>query len=161
MTLTITNRDGLADLSGDLHARYAALMDKPTVHAATETPNAHPLVISLRNHTFRADLSTAGGGEDSAPGPHDYFDAALAACKSLTATWYAKKNNLPLERVEVDVERDDSREREGHYTLRVKIALHGAALSDADKKRILGAVSRCPVHKLMTTTEIAIETVEV
>ena len=97
------------------------------------------------------------GGRDEAPGPHDYFDAALAACKSLTATWYAKKNDIPLERVESHVERDASEERKGRYVLRVRLAFQGP-LTDEQKKRIYDAVSRCPVHKLMTTTEVMIET---
>ena len=46
------------------------------------------------------------GGEDSAPSAHDYFDASLAACKALTAVWFARRNGIPLERVESHVERD-------------------------------------------------------
>ena len=61
------------------------------IDCETEKPNAFPQVIHVRNHTFRADVSEADGSQDSAPGAHDYFDAALAACKTLTATWYAKK----------------------------------------------------------------------
>ena len=97
------------------------------------------------------------GGRDEAPSAHDYFDASLAACKSLTAVWYAKRNGIPLERVESQVERDASEERKGRYVLRVRLKFHGP-LTDEQKKRLYDAVSRCPVHKLMTTTEIAIET---
>ena len=67
----------------------------------------------------------------SAPGPHDYFDAALAACKALTATWYARKKQFPLERVESRVVRDDSAEREGKYVLRVALAFHGPSCAVA------------------------------
>jgi putative redox protein len=111
----------------------------------------------VRSHTFRADVGTDAGSTDSAPGPHDYFDAALAACKTLTATWYAKKNGIPLERVESHVERDDSKEREGTYVLKVKLAFQGP-LTDEQRSKLYGVVSRCPIHKLMTTTEVQIET---
>jgi putative redox protein len=67
------------------------------IHSETEVPNSYPQVIKLRKHTLRADVSESLGSTDSAPGAHDYFDMALAACKTLTATWYARKNQIPLE----------------------------------------------------------------
>ena len=128
-----------------------------TVHASTETPHEFPQVIHLRAHTFHADVGEKMGSDDSAPGPHDYFDAALAACKTLTATWYARRNQIPLERVEAHVERDDTGERNGRYVLRVRLAFHGP-LSPEQRARLYTAVAKCPVHKLMTTTEVVVET---
>jgi putative redox protein len=128
-----------------------------TIQCATEAANEVPVVIQVRNHTFRSDLGPASGSTDSAPGPHDYFDAALAACKALTATWYARKKQFPLERVESRVVRDDSAEREGKYVLRVALAFHGP-LSDEQRSKLYNAVAACPIHKLMTTTEVVIET---
>jgi putative redox protein len=126
-------------------------------HSESEVPNAFPQVIKIRKHTFRADVSIAGGGEDSAPGAHDYFDAALAACKTTTALWYARRNQIPLERVEADIERDDSEERKGKYVLKVRLKFHGP-LTPEQRTRIYNAISACPVHKLMTTTDVVIET---
>jgi putative redox protein len=128
-----------------------------SIDCETERPNEFPQVLRVRAHTLRADVEEAQGGHDEAPGAHDYFDASLAACKALTATWYAKRNGIPLERVESHVERDASEERAGRYVLRVRLAFHGP-LSDEQKKRLYDVVSRCPVHKLMTTTEVTIET---
>ena len=127
------------------------------IDCQTEQPGAFRQILRIDAHTLHADVSHALGGQDSAPGPHEYFDASLATCKALTATWYAKKNGLALDRVEAHVERDASREREGTYVLRVKLAFFGA-LSQADKQKIYDAVARCPVHKLMTTTTVEIET---
>jgi putative redox protein len=123
----------------------------------TERPNEFRQVLHVRQHVFNADVAPPTGSTDSAPGPHDYFNAALAACKTLTATWYARKNNMPLERVEAHVESDDSKEREGVYTLKVKLAFHGP-LTPEQRTRLYNAVARCPVHKLMTTTDVVIET---
>ena len=128
-----------------------------TVESATATPNAFPQTLRVRSHTLRADVGPAAGGEDSAPGPHDYFDAALAACKALTATWYARKHQMPLERVESRVERDDAEERKGRYVLRVRLAFHGP-LTDDQRAKLYNAVAACPIHKLMTTTDVVIET---
>lgn len=127
------------------------------IHAETDIPGAFAQTIHVGAHILRADVSAALGGADVAPGPHDLFDASLAACKSLTAHWYAKRNGIPLERVEVHVERDDSRERAGVYVLRVRLAFHGP-LSAAERERLYDVVSRCPVHKLMTSVEVTIET---
>jgi putative redox protein len=71
--------------------------------------------------------------------------------------WYAKKNGFPLERVETEVDRDDSEERKGKYKLSVRLTFHGP-LTDEQKKRIYAAVERCPVAKLMTASEVVIET---
>lgn len=127
------------------------------IDCETERPNEYPQRLQIRAHALRADVGAAVGSVDSAPGPHDYFDAALAACKTLTATWYAKQHGIPLERVESHVERDDSRERQGIYVLKVRLAFHGP-LTEEQRTKLYNAVARCPIHKLMTTTEVQIET---
>jgi putative redox protein len=127
------------------------------VDCETERPGEFRQVVCVRAHTFNSD-SGPTDSVDSAPSAHDYFDAALATCKALTATWFARRNGIPLERVESHVERDDSQERAGVYRLRVRVAFHGP-LSDEQRATLARAVSHCPVHKLMTTTEVQIETV--
>ena len=123
-----------------------------------EVPGRMRQVVTVDAHTLHADVAVASGGEASAPGPHEYFDTALATCKALTAMVYARARNYALDRVEAHVERDDSRERQGVYVLHVKLAFHGA-LSDEEKRKIHDAVGRCPVHKLMTQgrTEVLTE----
>ncbi|HET9627321.1 MAG TPA: OsmC family protein [Kofleriaceae bacterium] len=130
-----------------------------TVDCETTRASEYPVTLHTRAHSFAADVTPAVGSTDSAPGPHDYFDAALAACKALTATWYAKRHAIPLERVETHVERDDAKERTGLYRLRVRIAFHGP-LSDEQRAALHRAASACPIHKLMTTSDVEIETVE-
>jgi putative redox protein len=124
------------------------------VRSATVTPNKFPQRIEVRTHTLAADVEA----NDSAPNPHDYFDTALAACKSLTAHWYADRHKIPLERVETQVERDDTGERSGVYKLRVTVTFHGA-MSEEQRTTLYRAIGACPIHKLMTTTEVVIETV--
>jgi putative redox protein len=127
------------------------------IDCETERPNHFPQILRVGEHALRADVAVPLGGEASAPGPHDYFDAALAACKTLTASWYAKQHNIPLERVESHVERDDSKERQGTYVLKVRLAFHGP-MTEAQRTKLYDVVARCPVHKLMTTTDVVIET---
>ena len=136
------------------------MSEKPpnTIDCETEVPNEYPQVLRIRSHTLLADVGPESGSTDSAPGAHDYFDAALATCKTLTATWYARRRGIPLERVESHVERDDSEERAGKYRLRLRLAFHGP-MSDEQRAALHRAVAACPIHKLMTTTEIEIEVV--
>jgi putative redox protein len=128
------------------------------IESKSEQANAFPQAVNVRGvHTFRADVGAAMGSADAAPGPHDLFDAALATCKALTAIWYARHNQIPLERVETKVESDNSKERQGVYAMKVSLAFHGP-LSEEQRKRLYAAVEKCPIHKLMTTAEIVIST---
>jgi putative redox protein len=133
------------------------MADPNRVDCVTERPNEYAARITVRAHELRGDAREADGGHDEAPDPHDYFDTSLASCKALTAIWYAKRHNIALERVEAHVERDASEERKGRYRLTVRLVYHGA-LSDADRQRLHVAVQSCPISKLMTTSEIVIET---
>ncbi len=130
-----------------------------TLKSETETVGAFRQVLHFdkNGHTLFADSAKDGGGGETAPGPHELFDASLAACKALTAHWYARQRNFPLERVTTVLERDDSKEREGHYGLTITVQFHGP-LTDEQRARLLDVIGRCPVHKLMTTTEVTITT---
>jgi len=128
------------------------------IECESEQPNAFPQKISVRRvHSLRGDVDAASGSSDSAPSPHDYFETALASCKALTAIWFARRSGFPLERVEAQVESDRSHERQGVYRMRVSLSLIGP-LSEEQKQRIQAAVERCPIHKLMTSSEVIIET---
>lgn len=111
--------------------------------------------IRINQHTVFADVAKDLGGDDSAPDPHDLYDAALAACKAITVMMYAKRKQLPLDYVDVLIERDNSREAQGVYVLNVQLKLSGQLT--AEQKAQLGAIAeKCPIHKLMTavSTEI-------
>ncbi|HEY4057699.1 MAG TPA: OsmC family protein [Kofleriaceae bacterium] len=127
------------------------------VDIKTIRPNEYPHEVKLRNHTFVADAGVSVGGQDTAPGAHDFFDASLAACKAHTALWYAKRKSYPLERIEARVESDNTDERKGVYKIRVHVELFGP-LTDEQKADIHRAIAACPVHKLMTTSDVQIET---
>jgi putative redox protein len=112
----------------------------------------------VRQHSFAIDEPVANGGEDEGFTPHDVYDSALGACKAMTVLWYAQRKQIPLDGIEVTVDRDDSEERKGVYRLRVTLSL-GGALSDAQRQELLTVAGKCPVHKLMTlaTTEVVTE----
>ncbi|MFC6300025.1 OsmC family peroxiredoxin [Pseudomonas sp. CCM 7893] len=113
--------------------------------------------VHVNKHELFTDLPKSLGGDDSAPSPHDYFDAALASCKALTLKLYAQKKDIPLTGVTVEVTHDSSEEQKGKYKLNVKLTLKGV-LTDAQRDELHRVADRCPVHKLMTTAEVTIET---
>lgn len=113
--------------------------------------------IQIGRHVLTADEPVESGGDDAGPNPHDLFDASLAACKAITLIMYAQRREMPLEGVDIEVTRDESREREGHYSLNVSLDLHGQ-LDDDQRTRLAQIADRCPVHKLMTKATIDIQT---
>ncbi|MGN6109360.1 MAG: OsmC family protein [Kofleriaceae bacterium] len=130
-----------------------------SIDSHTVRAGEYPQQLRVRTHELTADVGPISGGADSAPSPHDYLDAALASCKALTAMWYAKRHGIPLERVETHLESDDSQERAGIYRIRVAIAFHGP-LTDDQRTALYRAIAACPIHKLLTTTDVQIETIE-
>lgn len=114
-------------------------------------------VVQVRQHALPIDEPAANGGEDLGVTAHELYDSALGACKAMTVLWYANRKQIPLEDIEVTVERDDSQERQGTYRLRVTLAL-GGALSDAQRQELLTVAGKCPVHKLMTQVTTEVET---
>ena len=113
--------------------------------------------IHVGRNSLATDVSVAEGGEESGPSPHDLYDAALGACKALTVLWYAKRKGIPLEGVEVYVERDASAERSGIYRLSAELSL-GGDLSAAQREELLQVAGKCPVHKLMTEVKTEVST---
>jgi putative redox protein len=113
--------------------------------------------IHIGKNSIATDLSVEEGGDGSGPTPHDLYDAALGACTALTVLWYAKHKDIPVEDIEVSVERDSSQERTGIYRLSAALRLTGG-LSAGQRQDLLRAAEKCPVHKLMTdvTTEISV-----
>jgi putative redox protein len=113
--------------------------------------------VRIGPYSFGADVSVDEGGQGLGPNPHDLYDAALGACEALTVLWYANRKGIPVDNIEITVERDQSEEKTGVYRLESKLKL-GGNLSDAQRAELLMAASKCPVYKLMTSVQTIIET---
>jgi putative redox protein len=120
-----------------------------------KTPMRHD--IQIGPHRISTDASIENGGEASAPGPHDFYDAALGACKALTILAYARRKRIPLENIDIAVDRDTTEERAGTYRLSVVLTLTGN-LTGADREDLLRVAEKCPIHRLMTTATTEITT---
>jgi len=89
--------------------------------------------ITATAYPQRVEVLTADiEANDTAPSPHD---------------------------VETEVERDASGERAGVYELRAKVASFGP-LSAEPRQALHRAIAACPIHKLMTTSDVQIEQIE-
>lgn len=113
--------------------------------------------IRINQHTIFADIAVSIGGDGSAPDPHDLYDASLAACKAITVMMYAKNKNIPLEYIDIDLERDGAQEAKGLYVINVKLKLFGK-LAESDKQKLAEIAGKCPIHKLMTQSETQVIT---
>lgn len=113
--------------------------------------------ISVDTHELFSDVDASLGGEDSAPDPHGLLDSALAACTAITLSMYAKRRGMPLDGINIDIERDATKEKSGEYNLALNIHFVGA-LTDEQKQQLLGIVEKCPIHKLLSHATINITT---
>jgi len=117
-------------------------------------------------HRWIIDEPPDAGGTGEGPTPYDMLAAALGGCTTMTLHYYAKRENLPLEGVDVTVTHDrqhakdcaDCMTQSGYiHRFRVEIRLHGP-LSEEQKQRLLGIAARCPVKKTLSS-EIRIDDV--
>lgn len=129
-----------------------------TIEVIRDTTHKMKHTVHVRQHAFTVDEPDSNGGEDLGPTPHEIYDSALGACKALTMLWYARRKQIPVDDIQVSVERDDSQERQGLYKLRAVVHISGA-LSEAQRQELLVVAGKCPVHKLMTQgrTEVLTE----
>ena len=112
-------------------------------------------VIEVGGNFLVADASVAAGGDGAGPEPHDLLDAALGACTALTVTMVARRKQIPLEDVIVEIKREEAG---GVYKMFRHIELVGA-LDAAQREYLLGIANKCPIHKALNgrfdiTTEI-------
>ena len=115
-------------------------------------------------HRFVLDEPSSAGGTDTGPTPYDALAAALGACTSMTLHFYARREKMPLEGVDVTINHDreyakdcaDCTTASGYiHRFRVEIRLHGP-LSDEQKQHLLTIAGRCPVKKTLSS-EIRID----
>ncbi|HJS15490.1 MULTISPECIES: pirin family protein [Rheinheimera] len=128
-----------------------------TITVSQHTPGQLRQTIQIHSHQINADLTEAAGGTDTGPDPHDLFDAAVATCKAMTLQLFAKRKNIPLQEVKVEISRDDSAEGKGLYQLHVSLELIGD-LTAEQREQLLAIADKCPIHKLMTQTEVQVHT---
>lgn len=130
----------------------------------------HAQLITAHGRALVADEPVADGGDDLGPSPYELFTAALGACTAMTLQIYARRKNIPLHEVAVEVEHESTHaedcedcveEREGKIeVIRRRIVLRGD-LTEEQRVELLGIAKRCPVHRTIMATPEVIDTAEV
>ena len=117
-------------------------------------------------HRWVLDEPADVGGNGEGPTPYDMLAAALGGCTAMTLHFYAKREKIPLEGVDVSVTHDrqhakdcaDCIVKSGFiHHFRVEIRLHGN-LTPEQRERLLSIANRCPVKKTLSS-EIRIDDV--
>lgn len=104
--------------------------------------------VTVGGTSFLADEPPEVGGLGSGPTPFEILSAALAACTAMTASRFAARKGLALERVTVEASHS-RRNGEGPADLFTRQLRFEGRLSVADRQALLESASRCPVHKAL------------
>lgn len=117
-------------------------------------------------HRFVIDEPPDAGGKGEGPTPYDLLAGALGGCTSMTLHFFAKREKIPLEGVDVAVTHDrrhakdcaDCTTQSGYiHRFKVEIRLHGP-LTEEQKQKLLSVAARCPVAKTLAS-EIKVDEV--
>lgn len=108
-------------------------------------------------HQWVLDEPVDAGGGGEGPTPYDMLASALGGCTTMTLNYYAKRENLPLEGVELTVTHDRQNAKDCSdcatqagwiHRFHVQIRLIGP-LSDEQKQHLMAIAARCPVRKTL------------
>ncbi|MDB2415213.1 OsmC family protein [Rickettsiales bacterium] len=117
-----------------------------TAHIEETGKNDYAVKIEVSGHHLHGDEPKSFGGGNTGPAPYDMLLAALGECTAMTVRWYAIQQKWPLEKVEVTlthqkVEKVDKFEK--------KITIHGDALTDEQRKKLIEVAAKCPVQRTL------------
>lgn len=121
----------------------------------TETGESlYAVNITVSGHELKGDEPVAMGGGNLGPAPYDMLLAALGECTAMSVRWYAKKQNWPLEKVEVNItyqkmDKVDVFEKE--------VIVHGEALTPEQHEKLIDVAAKCPVQRTLES-DIVIRT---
>lgn len=179
--ITLNDADHL--ITSEADASYVAeiiatwsshYLDASSVTEATSAPEG---VVRVREHDdggFRQDISIgerhqlladeplAVGGTDTGPSPYEFLAAGLGACTAMTIRLYARRKEIPLTHVAVDVThgRDHLKDCEDCEKSPSKIDVFTRSvtlqgdMTDDQRAALMRIADRCPVHRTLTEKSI-------
>lgn len=122
-----------------------------------KTSEGFRVAINANGHEFTGDEPESHGGTNLGPTPYDLLSAALASCTAMTLNFFARRESLPLESVEVIVRHDQIHakdcaecEKSSGRVDRLTREIHLSGDLDEDQRALLLKIAdRCPVHKTL------------
>jgi uncharacterized OsmC-like protein len=115
--------------------------------------------IVAGKHHLHADEPVSAGGSDAGPDPYDYLLAALGVCTSMTVGLYARRKQLPLDKIIVSLwhsriyakDCEECETKEGMLDrIDVEVELTGS-LTAEQHARLMEIAAKCPVHRTLTS----------
>ena len=121
--------------------------------------------VLIGSHHLIADEPEDIGGTDAGPTPYQYVAAGLGACTSMTIRLYAKRKEIPLESVSVEVlhekrHAEQDAEKPGTHDLFIRKIKFTGDITPEQQESMLKIADKCPVHRTLEG-EIHIETLVV
>ena len=113
--------------------------------------------IRTADHRWLADEPKKLGGSNMGPNPYDLLLAALGACTSMTLRMYAKRKELALETVQVELRHsrihakdcEECETSEGQIDRIEKQITVSGELTEAQLKRLGEIADMCPVYRTL------------
>lgn len=120
-------------------------------------PDSFTQDISAGGHHIVADEPVSYGGHYLGATPYQLVAAGLGACTSMTIRMYARRKQIPLEHVQVDVSHnkihaqdcESCQQSNGKIDQFSRTIVLSGPLSDAQREALLAVADRCPVHKTL------------
>ncbi len=123
-----------------------------TAHVKENGQGSFGVTIDVSGHELHGDEPAAHGGNGSGPSPYDMLLAALGSCTAMTVRWYAKRQNWPLESVEVNLtHRKEAAEGQTKKTdiFEKQVILRGKALTEDQCDKLYEVAAKCPVQRTL------------
>lgn len=126
-----------------------AAQTRPFATATDAGTGALQTFVTAGPSTIVADVSTAQGGLDLGPDPHELVAAGLAACTTMTLRLYANRKNWEVSGLHVEVFSHYDADHTPPERFERVITLEGN-LNEEQRERLFEIAERCPIHKLLT-----------
>jgi putative redox protein len=111
--------------------------------------------IEIREHRLIGDEPESRGGTDKGPTPTELLAASLASCTAITIEMYADRKEWDLGQVEVEVDFTESeKEMPAEFDVQIRVP---AQLDEDQRRRVLRIAGKCPVHKAIIATDVAVK----
>ena len=127
---------------------------KINAHVEETGESLYAVNMTVSGHVLKGDEPVARGGGNLGPAPYDMLLAALGECTAMTVRWYAKQQNWPLEKVEVNL---TYQKFDKVNVFEKEVLIHGDALTPEQHKKLVDVAAKCPVQRTLES-EVVIRT---
>lgn len=131
----------------------------------------HAQLLTADGGAFIADEPREVGGDDFGPDPYKLLLWSLGACTAITLQMYARRKNIPLQEIAIEVEHQRTHEKDTEQnvegkraeleTIYRRITLRGEELTDEHRDALLHIAKRCPVHRTLSAQPEIIDDIDV